>query len=57
MMWWLFPLGRERLKGHALFLCAFTLNTVSGERNHRYTTSIVREGIVVESGASASLSR
>ena len=57
MMWWLFPLGRERARGYALFLFAFNLNTVYGERNHRYTTSIVSGGVLVESGAIASLSR
>jgi hypothetical protein len=57
MMRWLFPLGRERARGHALFLFAFNLNTVYGERNHPYTTSIVSGGVLVESGAIASLSR
>jgi hypothetical protein len=57
MMWWVFPLGRERARGYALFFFAFNLNTVYGERNHRYTSSIVSGGVLVESGAIASLSR
>jgi hypothetical protein len=57
MMWWLFPLGRERARGYALFLFAFNLNTVYGAGNHRYTTSIVGGGVLVESSAIASLSR
>jgi len=57
MMWWLFPLGRERARGYALVLFALNLNTVSGDYNRRYTTSIVRGGVLVESRASPSLSR
>jgi hypothetical protein len=57
LMRWLFPLGRERSRGYALFLFAFNLDTVYGERNHRYTTSIVSGGVLVESSAIASLSR